>query len=88
MRFDAFPLQERSCPKCARLVPGTVVYSIPDSGIGNHYRFHECPQCGTLVHRIVGFDIANPNGNNLVEVEDITSDSERHFVILAATNGA
>jgi hypothetical protein len=87
MRFGAFPLQERPCPKCARLVPSTVVYSIPDAGFGNHYTFHECPQCGTLVHRIAGFDIANPNGNNLVKVEDITTDSERRSVILAATSG-
>jgi hypothetical protein len=72
MKLGAFPLQEGPCPKCSVLVPSAVVYSIPDAGIGTHFTFDECPQCGTLVHRIVGFDIANPKGNNLLRVEDVS----------------
>jgi len=88
MKFGAFPLQQRPWPKCGTEVPSTVVYSIPSDGIGTHYTFHECPFCGTLVHRNIRFDVANPIGNSRVMTEPVSSEAVRKFVISAATSGA
>jgi len=58
------------------LIPSTVVYSIPAKGIGTHYTLHECPACGTLVHRIVALDVATRNGNSPMMTEPASSEAE------------
>jgi len=69
-------------------VPSAVVYSIPSDGIGTYYTFHECRSRGTLDHRIIDFDIANPDGNNLLMTEPVSSEAELKSLISAATSGA
>lgn len=75
MRYGAFPHQERPCPSCSNLVPSTVVYSLEGEARGVNYTVHECANCGTGVNRIVGYDIANPNGCNDLFVERVESDA-------------
>jgi hypothetical protein len=67
-----FRSEKDHAPQCARLIPSTVVYSIPAKGIGTHYTLHECPACRTLVHRIVGLDVATRNGNSLMITEQVS----------------
>ena len=73
MKYGVFPYQERPCPLCSSKVPSTVVYSLEGAARGVNYTVHECAICGTFVHRIVGYDIANPHGNNHLFVESVES---------------
>lgn len=82
MGFKVFPFQKRPCPNCASQVSSTVVYD--DSNRDKGYTFHDCAKCGHLVSRIVGYDKANPNGNNYVATEAVTSQPEIGAVIRAA----
>jgi hypothetical protein len=84
MRYGAFPYQQRPCPSCASPVPSTVVYSLEGAARGVNFTVHECAICGTSVHRIIGFDIANPNGNNHVLTEPVASQAEIEAVCQAA----
>jgi|HubBroStandDraft_4_1064222.scaffolds.fasta_scaffold946427_2 hypothetical protein len=72
MRYGAFPYQERPCPSCSNSVPSTVVYSLDGEARGVNYTVHVC---GTAVNRIVGYNIANPNGNNNLFVEPVESNA-------------
>lgn len=84
MKYAAFPYQQRPCPKCGMDVPSTVVYVAEGSTRGIDYTVHECAICGTLVHRIIGFDIANPSGSNQLFVEPVESQTEIEAVCQAA----
>jgi len=87
MKYGVFPDQQRPCPLCASSVPSTVVYSLGGEARGVNYAVHECAICGTSVHRIVGFDIENPNGNNHLIVEPIESQALIEEICQAAESG-
>ncbi len=84
MKYGVFPYQERPCPSCSNKVPSTVVYSLEGAARGVNYTVHECAICGTSVHRIVGYDIANPNGNSHLIVEPVESQAQIEAICQAA----
>jgi hypothetical protein len=84
MRYNAFPYQRRPCPSCSDLVPSTLVYSLDGAARGVNFTVHECALCGTAVNRVVGYDIANPNGNNFLFVEPVKSSAQIKDVCKAA----
>jgi hypothetical protein len=84
MRYRAFPHQQRPCPLCNSSVPSTVVYSLEGAARGVNFTVHECAICGTSVHRIVGMDIANPNGVNQLFTEPVESQAEIEAICQAA----
>jgi len=85
-KMRAFPFRERPCPGCSLLVPSTVVYTTARPNRGVNYAFHDCATCGQIVGRIVGYDIANPNGNNHLFTEAVTSQEELEAVLQAGNN--
>ena len=84
MKYGVFPYQQRPCPLCSSPVPSTVVYSLVGAARGVNFTVHECAICGTSINRIVGLDIANPNGNNHLIVEPVASEEEIEAICQAA----
>jgi len=85
-KYGAFPLRERPCPACSSPVPSTVVYATAGPNRGESYTVHDCAACGQIVGRIVGYDIANPNGNNHLFTEAVTSQAEISAVLKTANS--
>ena len=84
MKYGVFPSQERPCPSCFNKVPSTVVYSLEGAVRGVNYTVHERAICGTSVHRVVGYDIASPNGNSHLIVEPVESQAQIEAICQAA----
>jgi hypothetical protein len=59
------------------------VYTLEGVSRGVNFTVHECAICGTHVHRIIGFDVANPNGRNELIVEPVESQEEIEAVCVA-----
>jgi hypothetical protein len=65
------------------MVPSTQVIETPVADGGGHFAFHNCVNCGQLVHRVVGWNIANANGTTYLIVDDRVSDAEKQAVLEA-----
>jgi hypothetical protein len=60
------------------------VYSLEGAARGVNYTVHECAICGTMVNRVVGYDIANPNGRSDLFVEPVESQTQIEEICRAA----
>jgi hypothetical protein len=84
MNLNAFPFKRTNCPRCSSPVPSAVVYTITGPYRGVNYVLHDCALCGHVVHRVIGFDIVNPQGSHTALAEAVKSQAEIEAVVSAA----
>jgi hypothetical protein len=78
MEYQVHEFNDHLCPLCKTVQSGAVVFTAPETGLGNHYLYVGCRSCGETVSRINGF-----RNSQILDTEAEKSEEIGHKVITA-----